>query len=486
MLPAGNNGWKAAPDGSLPITMRRSYDLLVLGAGPAGLATAWRAARRGLSVAVVERTDTVGGTAASFEVAGVRVDQGSHRLHAGTPPHILEDLRGLLGDDLQLRHRNGRLHIADRWVRSPPESATSLARELPGNLVAGLARDAALRRLHRIGGDDYAEVLRNGLGPTLYTALHGPYAEKLWGLAGERLSPDQARFRLASDSPMHVVTRLLRGRGDGAPRTSYYYPRRGFGQIVEALAEAAVKDGADVLLESEVAGLVVIEDRVTVTTQDDDELSAAYTFSTMPLPQLARLARPAPSLVQLEAAGRLRFRAVVLVYLVHEGGRWLPYDSQQVPGPRTPIARLSEAPNYRDNPDDPTDRSVVCAEIPCAMTDDVWGMSDESLGDLVEEGLARIGLPTIHRGHAEARRIGHAYPIYVTGYERELEQVDHWARDLRRVVTLGGQGVFAPHDTRHSLVMAYDAIEALRADGRFDRYAWTAARERFAQHVVEE
>lgn len=466
--------------------MRRSYDILVLGAGPAGLAAAWRAAKRGLSVAVIERTDQVGGTAASFDVAGVRVDHGSHRLHPATPQRMLGDLRGLLGRDLQTRHRNGRLHMADRWVTSPPASASGLARELPAPMVAGLARDAAVRRLHRGGGDNYAEVLRNGLGPTLYDALHGPYAEKLWGLPGERLSPDQARSRLSSDSPLQVVSRLIRGRGDSAPRRTFFYPRRGFGQIVDVLAEAAVKEGADIHLEAEVAAMRVVEDHVWVATQDGDDLSAGHMFSTMPIPALARMARPAPSLTQLEAAGRLRFRAMVLVYMVHEGGRWLPYDSQQIAGPQTPISRISEAVNYRDSDEDPTDHSVVCAEIPCSMTDDVWGMADENLGDLVEEGLARVGLPPISRGLVTTRRLGHAYPVYVTGFEQELAQVDHWARDLRRVVTLGGQGVFAPHDTRHSLVMAYDAVDALRPDGRFDRYAWTAARERFKRHVVED
>jgi len=68
-------------------------DLVVLGAGPAGLAAAWRAARKGLSVIVLERGDSVGGMAASFDVAGFRVDFGSHRLHPAIPPHLLTDLR---------------------------------------------------------------------------------------------------------------------------------------------------------------------------------------------------------------------------------------------------------------------------------------------------------------------------------------------------------------------------------------------------------
>jgi phytoene dehydrogenase-like protein len=58
--------------------MNGSQDLVVLGAGPAGLAAAWRAARRGLKVTLLERADRVGGLAGSFEVAGQRVDHGAH------------------------------------------------------------------------------------------------------------------------------------------------------------------------------------------------------------------------------------------------------------------------------------------------------------------------------------------------------------------------------------------------------------------------
>ncbi|MEU7002071.1 FAD-dependent oxidoreductase [Nonomuraea sp. NPDC046570] len=44
-------------------------DLVILGAGPAGLAAAWRAARLGLSVTVLERASAVGGLSVSAAVA---------------------------------------------------------------------------------------------------------------------------------------------------------------------------------------------------------------------------------------------------------------------------------------------------------------------------------------------------------------------------------------------------------------------------------
>ena len=116
--------------------------MVVLGGGPAGLAAAWRAARAGRSVLLLERAPAVGGMAASFEVAGVRVDTGSHRLHPATPAPVLSLLRELLGDDLQTRPRNGRLRVYDRWVGFPLRP-TELARTLP---PTGRAADRPGRR----------------------------------------------------------------------------------------------------------------------------------------------------------------------------------------------------------------------------------------------------------------------------------------------------------------------------------------------------
>jgi protoporphyrinogen oxidase len=464
----------------------RAPDLVVLGAGPAGLAAAWRAARRGLAVTLLERSSRVGGMAGSFEVAGQRVDFGSHRLHPATPPGLLADLRGLLGDDLQTRRRHGRLRVGDRWVGFPLRPG-ELARRLPRSLVAGAARDAALAPVRRPRQDTFAEVLRAGLGPTLYDALYAPYAEKLWGLPGERIAGEQARRRVTADTPWKVAGRMIRrGDDDAGQGRVFHYPRRGFGQLTEALADAAAEAGADVRLGDEVDGVHLSARGVSVTTSGGDEWLAGHVFSTLPLPVLARITAPGPSLASVESATRLRFRAMVLVYLVHEGGRWSPYDAHYLPGPETPVTRVSEPANYRDSADDPADRSVLCAEVPCAVGDAVWAADDDRLADLVADGLVRAGLPPVRRGGVHVERLPHVYPVYELGYERHLTGLDGWASALPAVTTFGRLGLFAHDNTHHALVMAYDAADALGDGGGLDRAAWTAARLRFSEHVVED
>lgn len=464
--------------------MAGSNDLVVLGAGPAGLAAALRAARRGMKVTLLERADHVGGLAASFEVAGIRVDQGSQRLDSAMPAELLRDLGDLLGDDLQRRRRTSRIRVGQQWL-SLPLRADEVARHLPKSFLVKIARDSAMAPFRPTHGENYAAALRSHVGPALYDAVYGPLAEKMWGVPGDRISLAQFRhpsgrlgnLRLAA----RAIRRVSRGRqaGQSAGIGTYYYPRRGFGQLVEAMERAAVDAGVDVRCEAEVDRIHVSEDEVEVTTQDGDVVAGGLVFSTLPLPMLARITRPAPSLTSVEHSARLRYRAMLLVYVVHDGGRWTQYDSHDIPDARTPVSRISEPTNYRDNPDDPTDRSVLCAEIPCSMTDEVWGLSDESLGDLVDETLGLTGLPGVNRIHVESRRLGQVYPIYRAGYEDDLIEVDKWARMIRRVVTLGRQGLFVLDNIHQALLMANDAVDAIRDDGTFDRYTWAVSRERF-------
>lgn len=455
-------------------------DVAVLGAGPAGAGAAWRLALSGRRVVLLERNDGPGGAAASAEVAGQRVDLGSHRLHPSTPPTILAELRGLIGDDLQVRPRRGRIRLAGRWLAFPLQPL-DLVRRLPPSVAAGAVRDVLTRRPPATE-DTFASVLLAGVGPTLCERFWFPYARKVWGLAPEELSGEQARRRVATGTSGALVRRVLAGnRGE---RGSFLYPRRGFGQLWEAVAGAAVAAGADVRYGTAVTAVAPADDVVRVELDSGDALTARTVLSTLPLPLLARLAGAPPAV--LDAASTLRHRAMVLVYLVFGVDRWTAYDAHYLPEPTTPITRLSEPKAYRDSADDPHGRTVVCAEVPCQVGDPTWTASDEALRDLVVAGIAQQDLPVPDVLGVHVRRLPHAYPVHHRGVEPSLVLLDDWAGDLQRVLTLGRQGLFVHDNSHHALVMAYAAADCLTDDGRIDRAAWRAARDRFATHVVED
>ncbi|MGH2816057.1 MAG: FAD-dependent oxidoreductase, partial [Actinomycetota bacterium] len=190
-------------------------DLIVLGAGPAGVGAAYRTARAGHRVVVLERAPGPGGAAASFELDGIRVDHGSHRLHPATPPAILDALRGLLGDDLQTRPRHGRIRLLDRWLAFPLRTG-DLVRRTPRRFAARAVVDAAFGPLRQPRADTFGEVVRAGLGPAVLDAFYGPYARKLWDTDPACLAGELARRRVSASSPADIARRLVRGaRPDG-------------------------------------------------------------------------------------------------------------------------------------------------------------------------------------------------------------------------------------------------------------------------------
>lgn len=451
-------------------------DLVILGAGPAGLVAAADAARRGLGVRVLDRAHVAGGMASSFDVAGVRVDHGSHRLHPAAPPEVLDRLRRLLGDELQVRPRNGRLRLEGRWLTFPLRASELLTATPPAFAVrAGL--DAVLSPLRHAREDTYAEVVRAGLGATVVDRFHLPYARKLWGIDPADLDGSLARRRISADGPIEVLRRLVTTRGGRQP--TFLYPRGGFGRIVERLADDAVEAGAELVLGAEVAAV----HPGVVETAGHGALTAGQVWSTIPPSALARLAGAPPDVVA--AASSIRFRGLVLAYLVVPRPRWTPFDAHYVADDVNPIARVSEPKNYRDG-DDPSDRTVLCVELPASVGDSIWTSTPGELGELAREWLVREDLPDPHHVEVEVRRLPAVYPVLTPSTLDALAAVAAWEAAEDRVVSFGRPALAVPDNTHHVIGMGAAAARCLRDDGTFDRAAWASALADFRTNVVED
>ena len=184
-------------------------EIAIIGAGPAGLMAAWRAAMKGHQVTIYERGSSTGGMSGSFEVAGQMVDYGSHRLHPATPTYLLEEIKELLGDDLQVRERNGRIRLYDRWVAFPLRS-TNMVRHLPLKFSFNSALDVLSQPFTKKRDESFDDEVTHRLGKTVSSEFYSPYAKKLWGIPANEIDSELARRRVSATSPLAIFQKLLK------------------------------------------------------------------------------------------------------------------------------------------------------------------------------------------------------------------------------------------------------------------------------------
>ena len=468
--------------------------VVILGAGPAGVGAAYQLARKGTArVTVLEQRDGVGGNAGSFELEGVYCDFGSHRLHPVAKAEIMQDLRRLLGKDLLFQKRHGRILLHGRWIHFPLQPMDLFFR-LPKTFVLGVLADMARKVLPRddSGPETFATVLERGLGKTICREFYFPYARKLWAVQPEELAVTTAKKRVSGNSfgkMLRKAAAQIPGlKPPGAGR--FYYPRRGYGQISQCLFEAARDAGAEFKFGASVTTIEREGNRIKAVRYqlggEEFEIPTRIVWSTLPITLLLQGMRPAPPPDVLEAASRISFRGMILIYLLLEQDQFSSYDAHYFPQESIPISRLSEPKNY-SGASEPRGRTVLCAELPSDPGRPEWEMSDQELSRRLCDWLGHAGLPTPTRvSKVVTRRLRQAYPIYRRGYEECFSRMDRWLGEIEGVLTFGRQGLFAHDNTHHALAMAYAAADCLSPEGTFDQARWAEHRKEFETHVVED
>lgn len=466
----------------------------MLGAGPAGVGAAFQLSRRNIArVTVLEQQQAVGGNAGSFELEGIYADFGSHRLHPSCDPEILADLRELLGEDLRERPRHGRIRLGNRWIHFPLKPA-DLFLKLPKRFALGVVVDVVRKVRPRRSGapESFASILEQGLGRTICREFYFPYARKLWGLPPEELSSTQARRRVRNNSLGKMLRKVASAIPGLKPSAAgkFLYPRRGYGQISQRLYEAARAAGAEFVFGARVTGIEREGNRVVGVHYErsgqSQTIASENVWSTLPVSLLVRSVHAeAPSEV-LEAASRISFRGMILIYIVLEQDQFTEFDAHYFPEESVPISRLSEPKNYSGTVE-PKGLTLLCAELPADTGSREWEMSAEELGEALRGWLEDAGLPVRARTRRVAiRKLRQAYPVYRRGYEDHFAKIDKWLEQLEGLLTFGRQGLFAHDNTHHALYMAYAAAECFSPEGRFDVQRWQEFRRIFETHVVED
>lgn len=353
----------------------------IVGGGILGTTLAYRLARAGAQVTLLERGPALGGLAGAMDFAGHRVDRFYHCI-VPSDTHMLDLIDEVgLGDEVRFSPVgvgfwiDGEMHpfngIGD-FLRFPPLSlrarlrlAWYVARCQLRSSYSGLEDRPLLDDLRRHCGREVVDRIWRPLLDSRFDANHAELpATYLW-----------ARTR-----------RMRNARKQGATGETMGCLRGGHERLVETVGERARAAGADIRLGAPVEGLATDDaGAVTGVRVGGETEPFDLTISTLQPPALRHLL-PARHAGLLDAYPQRHLGVVCLVLLMRES--LLPYYSVNICDP-TPITTIVEAAHVVGTEHTGGARIVYVPKY-CEPGSATFGLSDEQLYARFTEMVATI------------------------------------------------------------------------------------------------
>ena len=432
--------------------------IVVIGAGPAGLAAAHELAVHGYSAVVVEKLDKVGGLARTENYRGFSFDIGGHRFFT-KEDEVSRLWRDLLGPEFLRRPRLSRIYYRRNFFYYPLR---------PLNALAGLGFWRSLAIVlsylrwqvfpHR-GEDTFEQWVTNRFGKKLFETFFKTYTEKVWGISCTELRAEWAAQRIRGLSLKTAILGMFR-----KPRRSiktlieeFDYPRLGPGMMWEAARLAVERRGGSVLLGCDVVSIRrrggAIENISISNNGHRETLSGAAFISSMPVREFIEKLDPPPPQPVMEAARRLRFRGLIVVCLIVKRPDLFPDNWIYIHDPAVKVGRIQNYKNWSPAMAADASKTSLGMEYFATPGDELWRMSDSALIELAKTEISRIGLAAaddVEDGCVV--RAPEAYPVYDANYREALATVRGFVDGLENFQTIGRNGLHRYNNQDHAMM----------------------------------
>jgi UDP-galactopyranose mutase len=443
-------------------------DVVIIGAGPAGLTAAYQLAKRGLRSTVLESDDTVGGISRTVEREGWRFDIGGHRFF--TKVQAVEDLwhEILPDEDFLKRPRLSRIFYKGKLFDYPLK---------PINALKGLGILEAVRcvlsyvwaRIRPPKDQTNFEGWTSArFGFRLYRIFFKTYTEKLWGVPATEIQADWAAQRIKNLSLFKAIWNAVNPRKNQTDVTSlideFQYPKLGPGMMWERCRDLVEAEGTKVVMEAKVTAIHHEGGRavgVTAVTEDaTTRYDATHVVSSMPISGLLKAMDPPVPAHVLAAAEALGYRDFLTVALVVPESASFPDNWIYVHSPEVKLGRIQNFGSWspylvKDG------RTCLGLEYFVFEGDELWSAPDEELIERGTRELAILGLvepSAVEAGYVV--RMPKAYPMYDDAYKANVQVLRDWlTANAPNVFPVGRNGMHKYNNQDHSMLTAMLSVE---------------------------
>ncbi len=455
-----------------------SDDVVIIGAGPAGLTAAYQLGKADRHAVVLEADDVVGGISRTARVGEWRFDIGGHRFFTKVKP--VRDLwhEILPDEDFLLRPRMSRIYYGGKFYDYPLRAFNALRNLGPIEALRCVLSYIWVRIRPPKDQTTFEGYVAARFGWRLYRTFFKTYTEKVWGVPGDQLQADWAAQRIKNLDLLRAVINSLMPQRNQKEITSlieeFEYPRHGPGMMWERCHELVDAQGGEVHFEHPVTriehrdGAAV---RVEAMTADGPvSFPCSAVISSMPIPRLLQAMDPAPPAEVLAAAEGLSFRDFLTVALVVPESAGFPDNWIYIHAPDVEVGRVQNFRSWSPQMVPEDDKTCLGLEYFVTEGDELWSADDDDLVALGTAELERLGL--IEPGRVEQGfvvRMPKAYPMYDATYRANVDTLRAWLEaTVPNVHPVGRNGMHKYNNQDHSMYTAMLTVENLVAGTTHD------------------
>ena len=451
------------------------YDVIIIGAGPAGLTAAYELSDSGKKVLVLEKKPQVGGLAETKVFGDYRYDIGPHRFFTKNK-EVYDLFLEILDDDAVEVKRKTRILFKNSYFDYPLTPLNALfGLGVIESITIGfsyvLARVKSYLQISKI--NNFEDWVVDRFGRKLFNNFFKNYTEKVWGIDCKDIGSDWAAQRIKGLSLSTAIKFALFPNSKKRPKTlvdQFYYPKLGAGMLWEKFEENLKRKNIEVSKENTVTDVTTTDQGFVVSFEDSNgnkksEETKNIFFSNPLLEFIDIFDGEVPQKV-IDSAKSLNYRNHISVHITVDkklfDDNWIYIHS-----PNVNMARIADFTNFSEAMSIEGNYPLTL-EYFCFEDDEIWNKENDEIIEYGLKELRTIFDVEFNIVHSAVSRSPKAYPVIKTGYQVHIDIIKEWLSSLPNITAIGRSGMFKYNNQDHAMATGLYAARTLMGLGNFD------------------